>query len=162
MGLDIQRLDQEDRLQPWEQQMDHPSVWILSWHCNFEKKIWSGTQRTWRWLENWLLLVGHCGLSNIDNIYSHLTIDVIHDLTRIPYIPKLKITNSWYSTKSKASTGVKNTVSYIPWLYITWDQMVASNMIYCALVLMTTTITQAFCIKFKPRLLIILKFISHI
>ena len=78
-----------------------------------------------------------------------LWIDVIDDLTRYSYIAKLKITSSWYRTKSKATTGVKNTASYIPWLYTTWDQMVASNMIHCVLVLMTTTITQAFCIKFK-------------
>ena len=56
----------------------------------------------------------------------------------------------------------KNTESYIPWLYTTWDQMVASNMIHCVLVLMTTTITQAFCIKFKQCLFIILKLITHI
>ena len=89
-------------------------------------------------------------------------IDVIDDLTRHSYIAKLKITSSWYRTKSKATTGVKNTASYIPWLYTTWDQMVASNMIHCVLVLMTTTITQAFCIKFKQCLLIILKLITHI
>ena len=89
-------------------------------------------------------------------------IDVIDDLTRHSYIAKLKITSSWYRTKSKATTGVKNTASYIPWLYTTWDQMVASNMIHCVLVLMTTTITQAFCIKFKPWLFIILKLIIRI
>ena len=89
-------------------------------------------------------------------------IDVIDDLTRHSYIAKLKITSSWYRTKSKATTGVKNTASYIPWLYTTWDQMVASNMIHCVLVLMTTTITQAFCIKFKQCLFIILKIITHI
>ena len=89
-------------------------------------------------------------------------IDVIDDLTRHSYIAKLKITSSWYRTKSKATTGVKNTASYIPWLYTTWDQMVASNMIHCVLVLMTTTITQVFCIKFKQCLLIILKLITHI
>ena len=91
-----------------------------------------------------------------------LWIDVIDDLTRYSYIAKLKITSSWYRTKSKATTGVKNTASYIPWLYTTWDQMVASNMIHCVLVLMTTTITQAFCIKFKQCLFIILKLITHI
>ena len=32
--------------------------------------------------------------------------------------------------KSKATAGVKNTASYILWLYTTWDQMVALNMIY--------------------------------
>ena len=96
-------------------------------------------------------------------IKQHLIlIDVIDDLTRHSYIAKLKITSSWYRTKSKATTGVKNTASYIPWLYTTWDQMVASNMIHCVLVLMTTTITQAFCIKFKQCLFIILKLITHI
>ena len=91
-----------------------------------------------------------------------LWIDVIDDLTRHSYIAKLKITSSWYRTKSKATTGVKNTASYIPWLYTTWDQMVASNMIHCVLVLITTTITQAFCGKFKQCLFIILKLILHI
>ena len=75
------------------------------------------------------------------------------------YIAKLKVTSSWYRTKSEATTGVKNTASYIPWLYATWDQMVAPNMILCILVLMTTFITQAFCIKFKQCLFIILKLI---
>ena len=91
-----------------------------------------------------------------------LWIDVIDDLTRYSYIAKLKITSSWYRTKSKATTGVKNTASYIPWLYTTWDEMVASNMIHCVLALMTRTITQAFCIKFKQCLFIILKLITHI
>ena len=59
----------------------------------------------------------------------------------IPISEKLKITSSWYKTKAKATTGVKNVASYIPWLYTTWGQMVASNMICCVLVLMTTTIT---------------------
>ena len=94
--------------------------------------------------------------------YKETLINVIDDLTRHSYIAKLKITSSWYRTKSKATTGVKNTASYIPWLYTTWDQMVASNMIHCVLVLMTTTITQAFCIKFKQCLFIILKLITHI
>ena len=31
---------------------------------------------------------------------------------------------------------------YIPWLYTTWDQMVASNMINCVLFLMTTTVLE--------------------
>ena len=94
--------------------------------------------------------------------YKETLIDVIDDLTRHSYIAKLKITSSWYRTKSKATTGVKNTASYIPWLYTTWDQMVASNMIHCVLVLMTTTIAQVFCIKFKQCLFIILKLITHI
>ena len=51
LRLGIQRPDQEDHLQPWEQQMHHASVWILSGHCNSERIFWSGTQRTWRWLE---------------------------------------------------------------------------------------------------------------
>ena len=89
-------------------------------------------------------------------------IDVIDNLTRYSYIGKLKITSCWYRSKSKATTGVKNTAWYIPLLYTTWDQMVASNIIHCVLVLMTTTITQAFCIKFKQCLFIILKLITHI
>ena len=36
LGLDIQRPDQEDCLQPWEQQMHHALVWILSWHYNYK------------------------------------------------------------------------------------------------------------------------------
>ena len=48
-------------------------------------------------------------------------------------------------TKSKATTGVKNTASYISWLYTTWDQIVASNMIHCILVLMAATQAQVFC-----------------
>ena len=72
--------------------------------------------------------------------YKETLTDVIDNLTRHSYIAKLKITSSWYRTKSKATTGVKNTVSYIPWLF---------TIIHCILVLMTTTITQAFCIKFK-------------
>ena len=49
-------------------------------------------------------------------------------------------------------TGVKNTASYIPWLHTTWDQILASKKIHRVLVLMTATITQAFCIKFKQFL----------
>ena len=37
LRLDIQRPDQEDCLQPWEQQMPHASVWIPSWQCNSEE-----------------------------------------------------------------------------------------------------------------------------
>ena len=69
-------------------------------------------------------------------------IDVIDNLTRYSYIGKLKITSRWYRSKSKATTGVKNTAWYIPLLYTTWDQMVASNIIHCVLVLVTKTITQ--------------------
>ena len=93
--------------------------------------------------------------------YKETLIDFIDDLTRYSYITKLKINSSWYRMKSKATTGLKNTASYIPWLYTNWDQMVASNMIHCVLVLMTTTITQDFCIKFKQCLFIILKLITH-
>ena len=67
-----------------------------------------------------------------------------------------------YRRKSKVATGVDNTASYIPWLYTTSEQMVASNMIHCDLVLLTTTIMQAFCIKLKQCLLIIVKLITHI
>ena len=38
-------------------------------------------------------------------------------LTRHSYIAKLKLTSSWYRAKSKATTGVRNTASYIPWLH---------------------------------------------
>ena len=86
-------------------------------------------------------------------------IDIIDNLTRHSYIAKLQNTSFWYRTKSKANTGVKHTASYIPWLHTIWGQMVASNMIHCVLVLMTGTITLAFCIKFKQCLLIILKLI---
>ena len=37
LRLDIQRPDQENCLQPWEQQMPHASVWIPSWQCNSEE-----------------------------------------------------------------------------------------------------------------------------
>ena len=88
--------------------------------------------------------MGYYGSSNIDNLYSHLEehketlTGVIDDLTNYYFIAELKITSFWYRAKSKASIGVKNTASYIPWLYTTWDQMVASNMIHCVLVLMET------------------------
>ena len=72
--------------------------------------------------------------------YKETLIDIIDDLRRLSYIAKPKTTSSSYKTKSKASTGAKNTASYIAWFYTTWDQMVASNIIHCVLVLMTTTI----------------------
>ena len=94
--------------------------------------------------------------------YKETLIDVIDNLARHSYITKLKITRSWYSTKSKATTRVKNTLNYIALRYTNWDQMVTSNMIHCVLVMMTTTITQAFCIKFKQCLFVILKLITNI
>ena len=48
LGLDIQRPDQEDRLQPWEQQMNRALIWIMSWYCNSETVSSSETQQTWR------------------------------------------------------------------------------------------------------------------
>ena len=48
-------------------------------------------------------------------------IDVTDDLTRHSHIAKLKITSSWYKTKSKATAGLKTTVSYIPCLYTISD-----------------------------------------
>ena len=72
LGIDIQIPDKENRLQPWEQQIHHALVWILSWHCNSERISWSGTQQAWRWWEVWVLPVGHYGLSNIDSLCSHL------------------------------------------------------------------------------------------
>ena len=89
--------------------------------------------------------------------YKETLIDFIDNLTRHSFIAELKVTSSWHRKKSKATTGVKNTASYIPWLYATWDQKVASNMIHCILFLMATNITQAFRIKFKQCLLIIWK-----
>ena len=91
-----------------------------------------------------------------------LLMDVLDDLIRHSYIAKVKITGSWYSTKSKATTGVKNAASCSLWLHATWGQRVASNMIHSVLALMTTTITQAFCTKLKQSLFIILKLITHI
>ena len=104
----------------------------------------------------------HYGSSNIDSFYSHLQrikmntnetlIDFIDDLKIHSCIAKLKTTNSWYRAISKVTTGVKNTAGYIPWLCTTWDQMVASNIIHCVLVLMTTTIKQAFLFQVQTRL----------
>ena len=88
--------------------------------------------------------------------------DVSNDIARHSKIAKLKITSSWFRTKSKVTTGVKNTASYIALLHATWYKMVASNLIRSVLVLMTTTITQAFCIKFKQCLFFILKLITNI
>ena len=128
----------------------------------------------------------------IENHYSSLRriqeilIDAIDDLARYSYIAKcqaqylkwqkrhlekikplllgilVKIASFWYRTKFTTTTGVKNAASYIPCLYTSWEQMVASNMIHCVLFLMTATMMQAFYIKFKQCLSIILKLISHI
>ena len=90
-------------------------------------------------MRNLIAVVGHYGSSNIDNLYStyeeckETLIDVIDYLTRHSYIAKLKISSSWYRKKSEATTGVRNTVSYIPWLYTTWNQIIASNMIPCVI-----------------------------
>ena len=65
--------------------------------------------------------------------YKETLIDIIDDLTRYSYIATLKIISSWYRTKSKGTTGIKNIASYIPWLYTNWGQMVTSNMIHCVL-----------------------------
>ena len=46
--------------------------------------------------------------------YKQTLNDFIGDLTRHFFIAKLEIMR--YRTKSKATTGVKNTASYIPWL----------------------------------------------
>ena len=51
--------------------------------------------------------------------YKETLIDVTDDLTRHSYVAKLKITSSGYGIKSKATTGVKNTASYILWLRTT-------------------------------------------
>ena len=88
--------------------------------------------------------------------YKETLINVIDNLTSFSFIAKLKITSSCYRTKSKATTGVKNTSSYIRWLYTTWDQMVASNVIHCVLELMTTTIQTmlVYYLKAKTNLLL--------
>ena len=88
-------------------------------------------------------------------------IDVIDDLTRHSHVKKLKITSSWCRTKSKATIGLKNTASYIPWLYTTWGQMVASNMIHCVSFLLTTIISQAsrtlwICVPIRMILVLVL------
>ena len=85
---------------------------------------------------------------------------LVDDLTRHSYIAKLKITSPWCRRKSKAPAGVTNISSYIPWLYNTWDQMVVSIMIHCVLLLMTTTITQAFLYQVQTVLVYYLK-VNH-
>ena len=169
MWLVIQRPDQEDCLQHWKQQF------IMHWcescpgtatlkgflgqefnkHDDDEKLNYCQRDTTDR---GTILRTFRATCEE----YKETLIDVIDDLTRHSYIAKVKITRSWYRTKSKATTGIRSTSSYFTWLYSTWDRMVASNTIYCVLVLQTTTITQAFCIKFKQCLLIIIKLITNI
>ena len=168
LGLDIQKPDQQDRFQHWEQQM-HPA-WCES--C-------SGTASLKHFLdqelnkyeddENLITVSGTLWIEQywqplqpLTKEYKETLADAIDGLTIQSYIAKLKITSSWYSTKPKATAGVKNTSSYILWLYTTWNQMVASNIIHSVLVLMTAAITQAFCTKLKQCLFIILKLITHI
>ena len=125
---------------PDSNKMHHALVWILSWHCNSERISWSRTQRTWRWLEredDWDT-TDRAILTTFTATYKEYKktlIDVIDDLTRHSYIAKLKITSSWYSTKSNAITGLKNITSCMPWLYTTWDQIVASKIIHHVFVL---------------------------
>ena len=165
-----------------------PFVALIKMLC-FQSMQWSGTWHTKTWSRKSATLkefldqelneyeddekFNYCQCNTTDRAilttftatyeeYEETLIDVIDDLTRHSYIAKLKITSSWYRTKSKATNGAKNTASYILWLCTTWNQMVASNMIHCVLVLITTTITQAFCIKIKQYLFIILKLITHI
>ena len=146
--------------------MHHASVWILSWHCNSERISWSGEREDDQ-------KFNYCQWDTTDQAiltsftapyeeYKDTLIDVIDDLTRHSYVAKLKVTSSWYRAKSEVTTRVKNTASYIPWLYTTWSQMVAFNVIHSVLVLMKTTITQAFCIKFNKCFFIILMLITHI
>ena len=148
-------------------------MWIFSWHYNFERISWSRIYQTWRWWKIWILSLWieqywHYGLSNIDNLYSHLR-RIQRDFdwcfwwfNKTFLYHKAKTYQSWYKTKSKATTGVKNTACYTTWLYSTLDQMVASNIIHFVLFLMTTTITQAFCIMLNQCLFIILKLVTHI
>ena len=162
-----------------------PFVALIKMLC-FQSMQWSGTWHTKTWWRKSATLkeildqelneyeddekFNYCQCNTTDRAilttftatyeeYEETLIDVIDDLTRRTYIAKLKITSSWYRTKSKATTGAKNTASYIPWLYTTWDKMVGSSMIRCVLVLMITTITQALCIKFKQCLFITIKLI---
>ena len=100
LGLDIQKSDEEDRLQHLDQQMHHALVWILSWHCNSEIVSWSGTQWTWRWWE-----INNCQWGTTDRAIlkiftaaytecKQILIDVIDHLTRHSYMAKLKVTRS--------------------------------------------------------------------
>ena len=168
-GLNIERPDQEDHLQPWEQQMHHVSVWIrpgiatlkvfldrqeFNEHEDDEQFNYS----QWETMDRAVLASYTAPYEE----YKETLIDVSDDLTKHFFIAKVKITSSCYKTKSKATTGVNNTASYILWLHTTWGQMIASNMIHCVLVLMKTTIAQAFGIKFKQCLFITLKLITRI
>ena len=125
--------------------MHHASVWILSWHCNSERISWSGEHEDdekfnycqWDTTDRTILTT----FTAPDKEYKETLIDIIDDITKHSYIAKLKITSSWYKAKSKATTRVKNSASYMPWLYTNSDHMVASNMIHCVLVLMKTIIT---------------------
>ena len=102
--------------------------------------------------------MGHYGSSNFENLYSSLwRIQRDFDwcywwFNKTFLYCKAKITSSWYRTKSKAITRVKNTASHIPWLNTTWGQMVASNMIYCVLVLTTTIINKSFLYQVQTML----------
>ena len=48
--------------------------------------------------------------------YREALIDVIDGLTRHSYIAKLKIASSWYWTKSKAATGIKEYCNLHPFV----------------------------------------------
>ena len=167
LGIDIQRPDQEDRykiesnkcIMHWYESCPGTATLkeFLDQELNEHEDDEKFNYCQWDTTDQGILTIFTAPYEE----YKETLIDVIDDLTRHSYIAKLKITSSWYRTKSKATTGVKNTASYIPWLYTTWDQMVTSNMIHCVLVLMITTITQAFCIKFKQCLFIILKLITN-
>ena len=105
LGFDIQRPGQEDCSKPWEQKMHHALVWILSWHCNSKRISWSRTQQPWRWCENYCQwYTTDCAILTTFTAtfkeHKDTLIDVIDDLTRHSYIAKLKITSSWYRTKS--------------------------------------------------------------
>ena len=137
----MQRPDQEDRLQPWEQQILHVSTWIhpgtatlkefLDQELNEHEDDEKFNYCQWDTTDRAILTIFTATYKE----YRETLIDVIDNLTRHSYIAKLKITNSWYRTKSKATTVVKNTASYIPWLYTTCEEMVASNIIYYDFVL---------------------------
>ena len=128
MGLDIQRPDQEDHLQPWEQQMHHASVLhrrescsctaILKQFLNQELKEHEHDEEFNYCQRDTTDRARLTTITATNEEYKETLIDVIDDLTRHFYIAKLKTTSSWYKTKSTATTGVKSTASYIPWLHL--------------------------------------------
>ena len=100
--------------------MHHSSVWILFWHCNSERILDQELKEhqdddkfnycQWDTTDRAILITFTATYEE----YKENLIDFIDDTKRHCYIKMLKITSSWYKTKSKATTGVKNTASSIP------------------------------------------------